>query len=112
MSKTEKIELGSTPYDESCSQTADIDYYIKAHKECACFINQLKRLYQSLFNETPDSVRLFVSRQYHDFGTYFEVAVRFDLNDKKSIETAFWFENNVPANWDEIALKELNKNDL
>jgi hypothetical protein len=106
------IELGSTPTDEQCAQLGKSDDYdLRAAQECAAYINQLWRILELQFALTRDSnpyqFSLVRKSNRHDFGTYYEVAVRYDDNDKHAVEVAFWLDGNTPNKWDDEARKEL-----
>ena len=104
----ETLEIGSSPYEEVCAQVGEDNYSVKARQECKEFIAQLKRHYQSVHGtEFPDNCRLIVKSNQHDFGTYYEVAAKFDENDDKAGDAAYWLEGNTPAKWDEEAKRNL-----
>jgi len=107
----ERIYIGSTPCEEDCAQVGSDDYYERAKRECRAFINQLWRVInkeKGVTRETaPDSFALVVKSENHDYGSYYEVAARYNDNDEKAGDLAFWCENNAPTNWDEEAKKEL-----
>ena len=98
----ECIELGSTPIEEDCAQIGSNDYSLRARKECKAYINQLKRM----FPEYAD-IEYRIKSNPHDFGTYYEVVVCYDTNDKVSIEQAFDIEDKLPEYWDSLAKEEL-----
>lgn len=108
----ERIELGSAPADEDCAQTIDKETYVeRANKECRVYIRQLWRVLGELGvtqDDAPESFNLVVKRNSgHDFGDYYEVAVRFDNADEKAVSLAIQVENNIPLKWDEDAKREL-----
>lgn len=72
--------------------------------ECRAYIHQLERM----FGKAEDcGCRFKVTRNPHDFGTYLDVTVVYDSDNKLSVDYAFNVEANCPANWDDEALKEL-----
>ncbi len=93
------LELGSSPANEPCVQTTDPDYCELAVVECRRFKALLAAHYaaQHAGRECPVSLR--VKSNSHDFGTYYEVAVRFDDRVEAQIEAAYWFEENAPTEW-------------
>jgi len=99
----EQLELGPVPYDESCAQSGEENFHKRAQKEVQAFVRQLQRQ----FPELPDGCQFRMISCPHDFGTYYEAVIRFNDNDDIASEFAFRVENEVPANWDEIALQEL-----
>jgi hypothetical protein len=97
------ISIGSTPANESCAQVGTDNYTKRAKKECLAYKNQLERS----FKDSPDGCWLSIKGFPHDFGTYYEVIVRYDENDEKATEFAYKMEGESPADWDDEARKEL-----
>jgi hypothetical protein len=93
------IELGPVPYDEECVQVGCEDYMTKAKKECNAYIEQLCRLF--------GDVDLRIKSFPHDFGNYLEVVIYFDDETENDSDVAGNVADNLPANWDNEALKEL-----
>lgn len=112
----ETIELGSVPYDENCSQVGDPDYWEQIKLETRAYINQLKRLYRNFHGkDLPEDCKLYLKAFDHDFGTYHEVVVSYDMpfdytgfkDQHPAVDAAYWLEANLPANWDEEAKLEM-----
>lgn len=101
----DKLELCCSPVDEECAQVGSDDYYVQSRKECRAFINQLRRLH----GEEPFGAMLCISANPHDFGTYYEVAVKYEDSIEEAVEYAFKLEDGLPEKWDEEALIELGK---
>ena len=99
----EKLYLGSTPPEEACAQVGQPNYREQALKECRAYIRQLARH----FGEPPPGTRFALSRETHDFGSYFEVVVWYDPEDETSREFALRVDDNLPARWDAQAWEEL-----
>lgn len=99
----DSMYLGATPYGEDCAQVGREGYMRQARKECRAYIGQLIRM----FGEPPDGCRFVVRSCPHDFGSYLDVEVVFDGNDKAAAEYAIRCENNGPRNWDAEARAEL-----
>lgn len=99
----EKLYLGPTPAEEPCAQVGQINYREQALKECRAYLRQLARH----FGEPPPETRFALTRETHDFGTYFEVVVWYDPEDEASREFAFRTEDDLPARWDAQAREEL-----
>lgn len=98
------LELGPVPSEESCQQVGTKSYdAIAARAECVAFKNQIIRV----CGPEPDGVRIIVKSNPHDFGSYYEVAVRYDDSDQESIDYAFRVESTDIPNWDDQARKEL-----
>lgn len=99
----EKLYLGPTPADEACAQVGRPGYRDQALKECRAYIRQLERL----FSEPPPGAHFALSRETHDFGTYYEVIVQYDPEDGDAIDFALRVEASLPATWDSQAREEL-----
>ena len=100
----EKVTIGATPWGESCAQVGSPDYQDQSFIECTVFRRQLMRNYP-----VPEGVpaSIIISSERHDFGTYREVAVRFNPESQAATEYAYTLENAGPENWDSIARYEL-----
>lgn len=99
----DKLEIGSVPYGEDCQQVGTPDYDPdKARKEVKAFHDQLYRAFPELSAENSKTWLKIVSN-YHEFGTYREVAVSFDPDDDDSIDLAYRIESNAPEFWDDQA---------
>lgn len=99
------IEIGPVPYEEDCAGVGQDGYAKQARKECNAFIRQIQRAYPEAENA---GCSFFVKSNNHDFGTYYEVAVRY--HDKESSEAAYAIEgddNNLLQHWDDEARAEL-----
>ena len=101
------LEIGCTPHDEPCAQVGQPDYAPQARVQCRALINQLERSFPC---PCPDKAWLYVKSNPHDFGTYYEVAVKFDENDQQACDWAYLIEASLPERWDTEALKELAAN--
>ena len=100
------IEISSTPFEEPCVQVGAADYPKWARIECQTLINQLRRVR----GEEPEGAKLLIRSNPHDFGTYYEVACRYDEQNEAAVEYAFACENSEGiATWDEQARKELQE---
>ena len=96
------ISLSSAPWGEECAQLGRPGYFEQAQHECAVYIEQLLRRYRAAHDSDP-LVRLVIADHPHEFGTYHEVSVVFDMDDPAAVHDATWFEDNEPENWDEEA---------
>src|ERR1035437_1132786 len=101
--ETDYLEIGCSPCDEPCVQLGSEDYDRRAKKECRALINQLKRMY----GEPPESARLTIKGNPHDYGVYFEVRCIYAIDNEAGSNYALKCES-LPENWDEEAKKELN----
>ena len=90
------LDIGPTPSEETCAQIGDDDYATKARAECRRFI----ALILAKFGHEPTGARLIIKANPHDFGTYYEVAVKYDENNANAIDYAFKVEADAPATWE------------
>lgn len=91
----ETLEIGPVPSDEECAQVGSPDYEERALAECQKFRECLMRY----FGTPPEGARLVITRNPHDFGTYYEVAVKYDTNNEKACEYAYKVEGEAPTKW-------------
>ena len=108
------IYFGATPSEEDCAQVGTEGYNERARLECKVFINQIWRwLGKKGLNKdnVPESFSVITKSASHDFGTYYEVVIRFDDNDEAACDLAFKIDadSNFPENWDDEARIELNQ---
>lgn len=100
----ETLSIGSSPSGEDCVQVGTAGYAIYGRKEARAFKHQLERefpithLIRAYFKITSNS---------HDFGTYLDVEVVYDADDKASVNYALNVEANMPEHWDKQAHQEL-----
>lgn len=107
MTQYECMELGAAPYEVEPAQVGQDDYSDKARKECSAFKKQLLRILKKKTETLPENFSLLVKGFSHDFGTYYEVVCKFNSNDEASWNLYEFLDENIPANWDDEALKEL-----
>jgi hypothetical protein len=96
---------GTTPWGEICAKVEQDTYYKDGIIEAEVFIAQLERV----FGEPPPSAFFKVISCPHDFGVYFEVAVRYNNTNQDAIDYAFRCEAETPKHWDAEAWKELEE---
>jgi len=99
------IELGTTPYAESCEQMGPNYDPKRARIEAKAFINQLIRVH----GQPPNGAFFRITSNPHDFGSYLAVVIQFNDADEKATDYAFKLENQGPENWDAEAKSELDK---
>jgi hypothetical protein len=99
------LSLDTVPLNVQCSQLGSDNYYTEARKEALTFIRQLRRA----FGEPPTGAYFGIGHCPHDFGTYLEVRVYFDPDNKEAVDYAYKIEANTPEEWDDIAKKEMAK---
>lgn len=103
---TRFIELGPTPYGESRTQTGCSDNWQHWQKlECEAFRDQIKRQLPP-----PPGASLTIRANPRDFGTYREVAVRYDLEDAAQFAYAYFLDASTPEFWDAEAKAYLKQN--
>ena len=91
------LSIGSSPADEDCVQVGTENYAARARQECSRYIELLRLK----FGPEPKGAELVVKGFPHDFGTYYEVVVWYDDNDRAGLEYALLLEGNAPATWDD-----------
>ena len=99
----DSMDFDTTPIDEQCEQCPYSDGGIKARKEAAAFIGQLKRQ----FGEPPMGVRFKIKSNMHDFGSYVSLEAIFDDENNEAVDYVYNIEGNLPERWDDEARKEL-----
>lgn len=102
---TNFLNISCCPYNETplVPVRPKEDYVPNMRRECRAFKAQLQRA----FNDPPDSARFVVKSFPHDFGSYMEVCVEFDDDDKEAVEFAYKVESEAPQDWDDEAKEEL-----
>jgi len=90
------LSLGPVPADEDCAQVGQPDYGSRARAECRRYISLLRKK----FGPEPGKARLELKGCPHDFGTYYDVVVGYDEDDKESVEYAFRLERDAPSRWE------------
>jgi hypothetical protein len=122
MSPYETVDIGPVPNGEDCAQVGSEKYdsYALNKMEVRAYIGQLQRM----FPDTPAGCRFVMTKNEHEFGTYYEVGVKFRSSDdfeaydedgnKKydtdpNMEYAYKVENNAPEKWDDQAIAELQQ---
>jgi len=92
---SEYIELGPTPWDESCLQVGSDEYQMGWRDEANRYIDQLKKLFG---NKLVGSMRFGIKKFPHDFGTYHDVVIFYNNIDEEEI--ALEIEEQLPRNWE------------
>ncbi len=92
----EVMAIGSSPWEEDCAQVGSPGYYEKAQKECKRLIALIRKIH----GDEPEGARLFIKGNRHDFGSYYEVNVEFDPNDKAAADYAYRVESEAPRTWE------------
>ena len=105
----EYIEIGSSPYDESCAQVGTENYRETAKKEMNAYIDLLERTF-------PDarSMNIVFKQKWfeHDFGSYGEVCAFWNPEDELADSYIYEIEADLPAKWDEESLKKLENSNV
>jgi hypothetical protein len=89
------LAIGPVPVNERCEQLGPNYDSMKARQECHRFIDAIR----GTVGPEPAGAKLIVTRNEHDFGVYYEVAVRFDDDNHSAAEYAYRVESHVPLNW-------------
>lgn len=93
------LDLGPVPCDEDCAQVGDPGYRERARVECSAYIEQLERTFP-VPPAAAGKVEFVTRRHAHDFGTYFEVAIKFDNTSEAAVRYAYEVESSLPPYWD------------
>jgi hypothetical protein len=100
----DSIEIGASPSNEECAQCGiDPDFGERNRAECRALMHQLRRVH----GDEPEGARLYIKANPHDFGTYREVACKFDSDDETATAYALLCEEDTPQQWDDEARAEL-----
>lgn len=100
----EYIEIGASPCNEDCIQVGDENYNVTARKECAAFIEAIRKK----LGKEPSGAELRIKSFPHDFGSYLEVVCYYDTNNAEAMKYAYNCEARAPLSWDEVGMnKEL-----
>ncbi len=92
---TEMISLGPAPAEEPCAAVGELDYEERAGRECAAYIDAIRRV----CGPEPDGARLHVAWRDHDFGRYLEVVCTFDGHNRTAAEYAARCDECAPSTW-------------
>ena len=99
------LTLGPVPCDEDCAQVGSRDFRNQSRREMKAYINQLKREFPEWVGH---DVAFKIMSFAHDFGSYGEVVIEWNMDCEKAQSFAIHVENNLPMNWDSEALEELD----
>ena len=99
------VSMDSVPYDEECTPVGSFDNEKWNKVECSIFIKQLVRLNP----EMASKCRITMMKNYHDAGIYYDLVILYKQDDEEAEDAAFWFEGNMPDNWDNEAIRELEE---
>ncbi|WP_186195764.1 hypothetical protein [Burkholderia gladioli] len=103
------VECGPTPANANAAQLGDEDYRQRSKAECKAWMAQLVRF----MGEPPEGARLIILASQHDYGTYYEVAVRVEAETEaaanpEAIDYAYRCEGEAPTEWDVVARRDLD----
>ena len=100
----DSISIGCSPWAEDCAQVGTDNYHQRARKECAAFVNQIRRV----VGLEPHGARLRIKSNPHDFGDYLEVECVYDDACETAVNYAFECEGHKGLEyWDAQAKTEL-----
>ena len=95
------LYIGSVPCEEDCAQVGlTHDAQTLNRIECKHYIQALRRVY----GNEPENTYFAIVGESHDFGTYYEVAVKYNDEDSTACELAYWIEDNLPVTWNDNAI--------
>ena len=94
------LSLGPAPADETPVQVGHPDYHDRALKESRLFVRAIRQV----CGDEPAWARLSVTRHPHDFGTYYDVTLKYDGDNPEAVEYAERLDRHAPATWAEAGL--------
>lgn len=100
---TDQFHIGAAPALEPCVQVGMQDYHRLARLECLAYMAAIIAVHgppPGFHDPGSDICRFRLSRNAHDFGTYYEVAICFDGSNEAAREYALQVEEGL-ASWDE-----------
>jgi len=112
--RREFFSLACSPHEEECAQVGQDDYIGDNLIECRVLVAQLIRVH----GEPPPGADFVLIKNEHEFGTYYEVGIFFDMLTEEEMEEAEQdetpsqlyaqkCESGIPAKWDDKALADL-----
>jgi hypothetical protein len=90
------IPLGAVPARESSAQVGEIGYAERAVLECRRYMALLR----DVIGPEPEGARLLVRRSAPDFGSYLEVVVEYDDENKVARAYAIRCDREAPTTWE------------
>lgn len=99
----DELDISCVPAAEECEQLGPNYSPVRAKQECRIFRDQLIRQ----FGEPPFGAHYQITSNPHDFGTYYEVAVKYLGDVEEAADYAVKVQNEMPEYWDEQAKREL-----
>jgi hypothetical protein len=100
------MEFDTAPSEEKCASVGEDNYYIKAKMEYDALVNQIKQI----FGLVPETVSFRFKGCPHDFGTYYQLMIKYDENNEAAEEYIYKIENEFPKFWDKEAKRQLTTN--
>jgi hypothetical protein len=101
----ENLDIGPTPNGEDCAQVGNkiYDYCTLSKMENVAYAHQIARM----FPDMPQGLQIVRKGNSHDFGTYYEINLKWRDGDDEAAEYAYKIEGSCPENWDNEARAEL-----
>lgn len=96
------IFLGPCPAEENAAQVGDPDYARDAKRQCRAYIQAI----HEVCGREPEGARLVVMPQPHDYGTYYEVCVRFDPENEAAARYATHCDERCPTTWEAAGMSD------
>jgi hypothetical protein len=93
--------LGAAPANEDCIQVGSPDYARDAKAECRAYIEAIRKV----CGHEPEGARLTIKSQPHDYGSYYEVAIVFDGNNREAAEYASRVDEKAPTTWEQAGMQ-------
>ena len=94
--------LESAPADEDCKQVG-IDSPLEQKEEAIRFRRGLESFYKEKVDQLPDGDVFFtIKRGFHDFGSYWDVIVKYNEENEDAEQLAIEIESTCPLTWAEL----------
>lgn len=91
------IDLGTAPTEEPCAQVGSDTYYQEVRAECRRFIALLKRVFPNIPEGVTYSIK---AERNHDAGTYYTVAINYEVGNEVHWEYVSKVESETPELWE------------
>ncbi len=99
----DRMSFETTPPGEKCIGLGHDSYELLSKIECETYIAFLLRN----FPRIPEGCRFKITSNPHDFGTYRDVELFYNEDNKKHAAYAYKLDAKIPDKWDAEALKRL-----
>lgn len=95
------LYLGSAPAEEDC-KSVGIDTPEELREEAVRFLDGLRKLYDNQIQEWCGFLYFDLEKCDHDFGTYWDVVLKYDGRVEEVKQLALSIEKSLPLTWAEL----------